>query len=152
MRNKIISAMALCALLAGCECAPETQEMAVSSAPTPGTAEDFKANIKDRVFFAFDKYNISSESKNVLEAQAAWFKTYANTTATIEGHADARGTREYNLALGKRRAHATHHELSALGVDSKRVKTVSYGKDRPVAQGDSEEVYAQNRVAITVVN
>lgn len=151
MRNKLISALALGALLAGCECAPEN-EVVTACGPVPGTAEDFKANIKDRVFFAFDKYNISAESRNTLEAQAGWFKTYPSTTATIEGHADARGTREYNLALGKRRAHAAEHELVHMGVDGHRLKTVSYGKDRPVALGDSEDVYAQNRVAITVVN
>lgn len=151
MRNKIISAMALCALLAGCECAPET-EMVVSSGPVPGTAEDFKANIKDRVFFAFNKSNISAESKHTLEAQAGWLKAYPNTSGVVEGHCDSRGTREYNLALGKRRAHAAQHELGALGVDHNRMKTVSYGKDRPVVAGETEEAHAQNRVAITVIN
>lgn len=151
MRNKLISALALGALLAGCEC-PAENEVIVATGPVPGTSEDFKANIKDRVYFAFDKYNISAESRNTLEGQAGWLKTYPSTTATVEGHADARGTREYNLGLGKRRANAVERELGILGVDGQRLKTVSYGKDRPIANGDSEDVHAQNRVAITTVN
>lgn len=152
MSKKILGALALCALLAGCECAPETQEVGVTSGPTPGSAEDFKANIKDRVFFAFDKSNISAESKRTLEAQAGWFKAYPNTRATIAGYCDTRGTREYNLALGARRANAAKHELGHLGVDHSRLNTVSYGKDRPFAQGDTEDAHAQNRVAVTEVN
>ncbi|AIK96827.1 OmpA family protein [Candidatus Odyssella acanthamoebae] len=152
MRNKLLSAIALGVLLAGCECSPEAS-MEAGSAPVPGSAEDFKANVKDRVFFAFNKHNVSAESDRVLEAQAAWFKTYPNTTAVVEGHADARGTREYNLALGKRRAHAAHVSLTKHGVEKKRLKEVSYGKDRPfVADATTEEAHAQNRVAVTVVN
>lgn len=151
MRNKLLSAIALGVLLAGCECSPDTMD--AGSAPVPGTAEDFRANIKDRVFFAFNKHNISAESDRVLEAQAAWFKTYPNTTAVVEGHADARGTREYNLALGKRRAHAAQRGLMKHGVDAQRLKTVSYGKDRPfVPDATTEEAHAQNRVAVTVVD
>lgn len=151
MRNKVIGALAIAGLLAGCECSPE-KEVVAACAPTPGTAEDFKANVKDRVFFAFNKKNLTDESIRTLESQAAWFKTYPQTTAVVEGHADARGTREYNLALGKHRAHAAQKELHKLGVASDRLKAVSYGKDRPFAQGDTEEAYAQNRVAVTVVN
>jgi peptidoglycan-associated lipoprotein len=152
MHNKLLSAIALGVLLAGCECSPETTNMEAGSAPVPGSAEDFKANVKDRVFFAFNKHHISAESEHVLEAQAAWFKTYANTTATIEGHADARGTREYNLALGQRRAHAAQHALTKHGVEESRLSTISYGKDRPfVPDATTEEAHAQNRVAVTVV-
>lgn len=151
MRNKVIGALAIAGLLAGCECSPE-KEVVAACAPTPGTAEDFKANVKDRVFFAFNKKNLTDESIRTLESQAAWFKTYPQTTAVVEGHADARGTREYNLALGKHRAHAAQKELNKLGVAGDRLKAVSYGKDRPFAQGDTEEAYAQNRVAVTVVN
>lgn len=152
MRNKILSAAALAMLVAGCECAPESSKVNVDSAVQPGTAADFKANIKDRVFFAFNKSNISAESKRSLEAQAGWFKTYANTTATVEGHCDVRGTREYNLALGARRADAAKKALTGMGVDKKRLKTISYGKDRVQNAGDSEDAHAQNRVAVTVVN
>lgn len=153
MRNKILSVLALGTLLAACECGPEQQEVNVGSAPQPGTAEDFKQNIKDRVFFAFNKSNISAESARVLEAQAGWLKTYPNTTVTVEGHCDSRGTREYNLALGARRANSAAKELGKLGVDKARVKTISYGKDKPfVADAHTEEQHAENRVAVTVVN
>jgi peptidoglycan-associated lipoprotein len=152
MRNKILSILATGALLAACECAPDATEVNVGSAPQPGTAEDFKQNIKDRVYFAFDKSNVSAESKRTLEAQAGWFKTYSNTTATVEGHCDSRGTREYNLALGARRATSAKNELAKMGVDAKRIKTMSYGKDRLQVPGDTEDAHAQNRVAITVVN
>ncbi len=151
MRNKVIGALAVVGLLAGCECSPE-KEVVAACAPIPGTAEDFKANIKDRVFFAFNKKNLTDESRSTLETQAAWFKTYPTTTAVVEGHCDSRGTREYNLALGKHRAHAAQHQLVHNGVASDRLKAVSYGKDRPFAQGDTEEAHAQNRVAVTVVN
>lgn len=152
MRNKILSILATGALLAACECAPE-QEVNVGSAPQPGTTEDFKQNIKDRVFFAFNKSTVSAESARVLEAQAGWLKTYPNTTATVEGHCDDRGTREYNLALGARRAHAVSKDLTKLGVDKARLKTISYGKDRPlVADAQTEDQHAQNRVAITAIN
>lgn len=152
MRNKILMVLATGALLAGCECGPE-QEVNTSSAPQPGTAEDFKQNIKDRVFFAYNKSNVSAESARVIEAQAGWLKTYPNTTATIEGHCDNRGTREYNLALAARRAHSAQKELSKNGVDKARLKTISYGKDRPiVADAQTEDQHAQNRVAITNIN
>ncbi|WP_032113021.1 OmpA family protein [Candidatus Paracaedibacter symbiosus] len=152
MRNKILSICALGAILAACECAPE-QEVNVGLAPQPGTPEDFKQNIKDRVFFAFNKSTISAEAGRVLEAQAGWLKTYPNTTATIEGHCDNRGTREYNLALGARRAHAAAKDLTKLGVDKARLKTISYGKDRPfVADAQTEDQHAQNRVAVTNIN
>lgn len=152
MRNKVLSILATAALLAACECAPDSTEVNVGSAPQPGTAEDFKANIKDRVFFAFNKSNVSVESKRTLEAQAGWFKTYPNTTASVEGHCDTRGTREYNLALGARRATSAKNELTSMGVDGHRLKTISYGKDRLIVPGETEDAHAQNRVAITVVN
>jgi peptidoglycan-associated lipoprotein len=152
MRNKILAILGTAALLAACECAPE-QEVNVGSAVQPGTAEDFKQNIKDRVFFAFNKSTVSAESARALEAQAGWLKTYPNTTATIEGHADNRGTREYNLALGARRAHSASKELTKLGVDKARLKTISYGKDRPfVADAQTEDQHSQNRVAVTNIN
>lgn len=151
MHKKVIGVLAVAGLLAGCECSPE-KEVVAACAPTPGTAEDFKANIKDRVFFEFNKKHLTDESKKTLESQAAWFKTYPTTTGVVEGHADARGTREYNLALGKHRAHAAQNQLVKNGVTKDRLKAVSYGKDRLFAQGETEEAHAQNRVAVTVVN
>lgn len=151
MRNKILSIIATGALLVACECAPDT-EMQVGESVTPGTAADFKKNVPDRVFFAFNKSSIGHEGKNTLAAQAGWFKTYPNTSATIEGHTDVRGTNEYNMALGERRAHKVAHKLHKMGVAKNRLSTVSYGKTRPFATGMDEASHAQNRVAVTVVN
>jgi peptidoglycan-associated lipoprotein len=152
MRNKIVGIIALAGLLAGCECAPE-KEVEVACGPVPGSAADFKANVPDRVFFGFNKYNITDESRRTLEAQATWFRAYPTTTGVVEGHCDSRGTREYNLALGQRRANAAHNTLSGLGVEGGRLKTVSYGKEhQPVPGASTEEAHAQNRVAITTVN
>jgi peptidoglycan-associated lipoprotein len=151
MRNKILALAATAFALVACECAPE-QNVNVGSAVTPGTPEDFKANVKDRVFFAFDSSKITDESHKTLEQQAAWLKTYGNTTATVAGHCDARGTREYNLALGERRAHAAKKVLVKQGIAHGRLKTISYGKDQPLVAGDTEEVYAQNRAAVTSIN
>lgn len=154
MKNKIFTILAAGLVLTACETGnnADSQNVSVGRAPAPGTAEDFKANIRDRVFFAFDKSTISDDAKKTLEAQAAWLKTHSATTATVEGHADERGTREYNLALGARRAEAAKSGLAGMGVDANRLKTISYGKDRPQAVGKTEEVHAQNRVAITVIN
>lgn len=150
MRNKILSLLVAGVALVGCECAPD-QSVNVGAAATPGTAEDFKANIKDRVFFAFNKSNITEESKKALEAQAGWLKTYPATKAVVAGHCDARGTAEYNRALGERRAHSAKKALVHMGVSHDRLRTISYGKDNPLVAGDTEEVYAQNRAAVTTV-
>jgi len=119
---------------------------------TPGTQEDLVVNVGDRVFFDFDKYNLDSNARRTLEKQAAWLKTNASLSVTIEGHADERGTREYNLALGERRANAAKDYLVALGISPGRVKTISYGKERPVALGSNEAAWAQNRRGVTTVN
>ena len=113
---------------------------------------DFIVNVGDRVFFAYDSSAINEEGHDILKAQAAWLKTNGKTTVTVEGHADKRGTREYNLALGERRANAVKQQLSALGVASKRMKTVSYGKERPVDAGDDENAYQRNRRGVTLIN
>ena len=118
----------------------------------PARAQDFVQNVGDRVFFDFDKSVIKPEGQTTLERQADWLKKYANVTVTIEGHCDERGTREYNLALGERRATAVRNALTALGVSANRVKVISYGKDRPIVPGDNEQAWAQNRVGITVIN
>lgn len=149
MRNKLFGILAVGALLTACECAPECVD--AGYAPRPGTSEDFKRNIKDRVFFGFNQANISQESARTLEAQANWLKTYSCTNATVEGYTDVRGTREYNTALGAKRADAAAQELRKLGVDRARLKTVSYGKDNPIVPGETEEAHAQNRVAVTIV-
>lgn len=150
MRSKVLSLLVTGLLVVGCECAPD-QSVNVGQVGGPGTPEDFKANIKDRVFFAFNKSHITEESKKTLEAQAGWLKTYPATKAVVAGHCDARGTRPYNQALGERRAHAAKKTLVHMGVDHNRLRTLSYGKDNPLVAGDTEEVYAQNRAAVTTI-
>lgn len=129
--------------------APSTTTLA---APAPGTQEDLVLNVGDRVFFDFDKAILKPQAQRTLERQAAWLKKYPDVTITVEGHCDERGTREYNLALGERRATAVKNFLVALGIDPGRIATISYGKERPVALGHNEAAWAQNRRAVTVVN
>jgi len=113
---------------------------------------DLEASAGDRVFFAFDRSDITPEAQQILARQADWLRRYPNVTVTIEGHCDERGTREYNLALGERRAQAVKNVLGAMGIPAARVSTISYGKERPAVPGSSEEAYAQNRRAVTTVN
>jgi peptidoglycan-associated lipoprotein len=118
----------------------------------PGSKEDFTQNVGDRVFFDFDKSVVKPEGQQTLQRQAEWLKRYPNVTITIEGHCDERGTREYNLALGDRRATAVSRALVALGVQANRVKTISYGKERPAVLGSNDAAWAQNRRGVTVIN
>lgn len=152
MKKVILPLLATTLLMAACETATDSQNVNVGMATAPGSAVDFKNNIKDRVFFGYDKSAVSADARKVLEAQAAWLKTYNTTTATVEGHTDVRGTDQYNMALGARRADATMKTLAGLGVDASRLKTISYGKTRPQAPGMTEADHAQNRTAITVIN
>ncbi|MCK8785396.1 peptidoglycan-associated lipoprotein Pal [Roseomonas sp. NAR14] len=119
--------------------------------PRPGSQEDLVANVGDRVFFDFDSSSVRGDQRPVLERQAGWLGRYPQVTVTVEGHTDERGTREYNLALGQRRANAARDVLVASGAAGSRISTISYGKDRPAALGSTEEDYAQNRRAVTVV-
>ena len=118
----------------------------------PGSQQDLEASAGDRVFFAFDRSDITPEAQEILARQADWLRRYPNVTVTIEGHCDERGTREYNLALGERRAQAVKNVLVASGIPPSRITTISYGKERPAVVGSSEEAYAQNRRAVTTVN
>jgi peptidoglycan-associated lipoprotein len=124
----------------------------VTGAVIPGSQQDLAQTAGDRVFFAFDRSDISSEGQQTIEHQAAWLQRYPNVTVTIEGHCDERGTREYNLALGERRADAVKNVLVAAGIPASRLSTISYGKERPIVPGSNEAAWAQNRVAITTVN
>src|SRR5512138_2079610 len=163
MRLKMISAMAAALLLAACasdEAATTgnanagggtTDTGVTQGAVTPGSAEDFQQNVGDRVFFETDRYDLSAEAQSQLQKQAAWLAQYPSVTVTVEGHADERGTREYNLALGERRANAVKAYLVSLGVDGARLTTISYGKERPVALGSDEAAWAQNRRGVSVV-
>jgi peptidoglycan-associated lipoprotein len=117
----------------------------------PGTQADLVANVGDRVFFELDRSDITQEGRATLGRQAEWLKKYPNVSVTIEGHADERGTREYNLALGERRANAVKNYLAANGIPSSRIQTVSFGKERPAVLGSDEAAWAQNRRGVTVV-
>lgn len=119
--------------------------------PTPGSQEDLVANVGDRVFFDFDKYDLKADAQATLQRQAAWLKQYASNAVTVEGHCDERGTREYNLALGDRRANAVRDYLVSQGIDGNRVKTISYGEERPECAESTEECWAKNRRGVTVV-
>lgn len=160
MKLRFLTIVAAAALLAACESAPsDTGTGGTSGVTAPaaskgivkGSKEDFVANVGDRVFFDFDKSSLRADAKATLDKQAAWLKAYPNYAMTIEGHADERGTREYNLALGEKRANAVAEYLKAAGVAAARVKTVSYGKERPVALGSNEAAWSQNRRGVTVL-
>jgi peptidoglycan-associated lipoprotein len=123
-----------------------------AGAATPGSAQDFVVNVGDRIFFETDSSSVTGDGRSTLDRQAQWLALYPRYTVTIEGHADERGTREYNLALGARRAKAAHDYLVSRGVSPQRLKTISYGKERPVALCDQDSCWAQNRRAVTVLN
>ena len=129
-------------------------EQAARQAPevTLGSQQDLVANIGDRVFFGFDKFDLQPAGRSALELQAAWLKRFPDINVTVEGHADERGTREYNLALAERRANSVKDFLVSQGIDPRRVSTISYGKERPVALGSNEGAWSQNRRGVTVVN
>lgn len=137
----------------GTEGQPTTDPNAGTGQIVPGSQEDFLQTVGqygDRIFFDTDKFNVDSEDQSTLQRQAQWLAQYPNVRVTVEGHADERGTREYNLALGERRANSAKNYLASLGVDASRVQTVSYGKERPQALGSDEQSWAQNRRAVTV--
>lgn len=167
MRFKFLSVLAAVALVAACETAPESSGNTQSSggassgstaAPMAkvtiphGSQEDLVVNVGDRVFFALNSSELSAQARAALEKQATWIKRFGGIRVVLEGHADERGTREYNLALGERRANAAKDYLVALGVNPSRVKTLSYGKERPAALGHNEAAWAQNRRSVTVVD
>jgi peptidoglycan-associated lipoprotein len=122
-----------------------------TGAPVPGSQADFVAKVvSDRIYFATDSSDVDAEDQATLRSQAQWLAQYPRVRVTIEGHADERGTREYNIALGERRANATKNALAALGVDPGRMTVISYGKERPEAMGSDEAAWAKNRRAVTV--
>ena len=134
--------------------APAPMPMAqgpVSSSIIPGSAEDLRVNVGDTVHFALNEYNVEDADKAVLGRQAAWLAKYPAVRVTVEGHADERGTREFNLALGARRANAVKEFLVSQGVSTGRVETVSYGKERPICTSSDEGCWAQNRRGVTTV-
>jgi len=169
MRNvSLVAIAAALTLTAGC--APRTTELppeppssnlpgdggmqdgGVSGAAVPGSRADFLQSVpSDRIFFALDSYSVDGQSRATLDAQADWLNRNPNVRVTIEGHADERGTREYNLALGDRRANAARDYLQSRGIDPSRMQTISWGKERPAVEGSNESAWSQNRRAVTVV-
>jgi peptidoglycan-associated lipoprotein len=132
-------------------CAHKPKDTAGGSGVIPGSQADLAQNVGDRIFFETDKYGVDAQGKSTLQRQAAWLAKWSNVSVTVEGHCDERGTREYNLALGDRRANAARDSLVSLGVSASRIKTISYGEERPDCVESSEACWAKNRRAVTVV-
>ena len=130
----------------------ETPNRVIDSGPAAGSLEDFRVNVGDRVYFNLDQYRLDADDQAVLQRQAAWLQNYPNVRILVAGNADERGTREYNLALGARRASATRDYLTQLGVPANRMRTISYGKERPVAVCNDISCWSQNRRAVTVLD
>ncbi len=168
MRFNILGVIAAVALVAACETMPEedatmdssgdssetTSAAADTDAPVgimPGSEADLVVNVGARVYFDFDRFDLNDVSRSTLERQAAWLSANPGVRVAIEGHCDERGTREYNLALGERRANAAKDYLVALGVSPDRIRTVSYGEERPVAMGSNDVAWSQNRRSVTTV-
>ncbi|MDP9195646.1 MAG: peptidoglycan-associated lipoprotein Pal [Pseudomonadota bacterium] len=124
----------------------------LSQAERARVIADLEQNVGDRVFFGYDRYDLSAEARETLDRQVSWMRKNQGVFVTVEGHADERGTREYNLALGERRANAVKNYLVSMGVNEARVYTVSYGKERPAVTGSGDASWAQNRRGVTVVN
>ncbi len=161
-----LASLSVALLLAGCETKPkptvdntpppaqqqESAPVTSSSSIVAGSAEDLRVNVGDTVHFDYNKYDVLDDDRAVLQRQAAWLAKYPSVRVTIEGHCDERGTREYNLALGARRANAVKEYLVSLGVSQARVETISYGKERPMCTESSESCYAQNRRGVTTIS
>ena len=124
----------------------------VGSGIVSGSQEDLIVNVGDRVFFGYDSSDLDSDALELLQDQVAWLKQNSEVSVTIEGHCDERGTREYNLALGEKRAQAVKNYLIGLGINPDRVSTISYGKERPAVVGSNDGAWAQNRRSVTIVN
>ncbi|WP_430423512.1 peptidoglycan-associated lipoprotein Pal [Phenylobacterium sp.] len=122
-----------------------------STAPVPGSAQDFVVNVGDRVYFDTDSHDVRADAEPILSGQAGWLKRYPSVRVRIEGNADERGTREYNLALGARRANAVRDFLVAQGITSDRISTISFGKEQPVDPGSGEEAWQKNRNGRTAI-
>src|SRR5580700_10612585 len=140
------------AMLAIAGCAKQSDQSALASAAIPGSQQDFVVNVGDRVFFDTDSSELSDQARATLDKQAQWLGNYNRYAFTIEGHADERGTREYNIALGARRAQAVRDYLASRGIEPSRMRTISYGKERPVAVCNDISCWSQNRRAVTMLN
>jgi peptidoglycan-associated lipoprotein len=157
-----LAALSAVIVLAGCETKPKmttdntppaaASSGSVQSTIVPGSAEDLRVNVGDTVHFDYDKYAVLDADKTTLQRQASWLAKYPGVRVTVAGHCDERGTREYNLALGARRANAVKEYLVSLGVSAARVETISYGKERPMCSESTESCYAQNRRGVTGIS
>ena len=153
-RVQVVLALAAGLALAACASTPNQNQNAgmAPGAAVPGSQQDFVVNVGDRVFFESDSTELTAQSRSTLDKQAQWLQMYNRFAFTIEGHADERGTREYNIARGARRAQTVRDYLAARGIDPNRVRTISYGKERPVAVCNDISCWSQNRRAVTVLN
>ncbi len=148
--KKLLSLFCAVIALSGCSSLGESSLFGGSECETK-MARDFMANAEDRVFFAFDSSAISPDSAEILDTQVKWLKKHEKVNVIVQGYCDERGTREYNLALGERRANAVKQYLVSQGIAADRISTISYGKERPAVLGNNEAAWAQNRRAVTVV-
>jgi len=154
LKSPVIVAFAVGLALAGCASKKPLPDNAAGlgiNNATPGSEQDFTVNVGDRVFFETDSSSLTGTARATLDKQSQWLVRYTNYPITIEGHADERGTREYNIALGARRAAATRDYLVSRGVPRNRIRTISYGKERPVAVCDDISCWSQNRRAVTLL-
>jgi peptidoglycan-associated lipoprotein len=153
VRGAKFAAVVLAALaIAGCAKQPDQTAALAAGAAAPGSQQDFVVNVGDRVFFDTDSSELTPQARATLDKQAQWLNNYNRYSFTIEGHADERGTREYNIALGARRAQTVREYLASRGIAPQRMNTISYGKERPVAVCDDISCWSQNRRAVTALN
>jgi len=153
LRNARLAVALLAGLgLAACASHATQEQAGLASSAAPVSQQDFVVNVGDRVFFETDSTELTPQARSTLDKQAQWLQLYNRYSFTVEGHADERGTREYNIALGARRAQTVHDYLVARGVDGTRMRTISYGKERPVAVCNDISCWSQNRRAVTVLN
>ena len=151
--SQLVATIAVALLLAACSNTPKPEsELGRNSPATPGSSRDFAVNVGDIVYFSTDSTDLTPEAQQTLTNQARWLQQYAQYSIMIEGHADERGTREYNIALGARRAQSVRSFLASRGIDASRMRTISYGKERPVAVCNDISCWSQNRRAVTVLN
>jgi peptidoglycan-associated lipoprotein len=152
--GKILAVVMLAAglFVGGCANQQKALEGGVAGAPAPGSPQEFQVAVGDRVFFETDSTSLTAQAQATLDRQVQWLAQYPRYTFTVEGHADERGTREYNLALGARRATSVRDYMIARGIPAARMRTVSYGKERPVAVCDDISCWSQNRRAVTVLD
>ena len=149
---RIAAVLAVALAISACANQPTEQQGSAAGAATPGSQQDFVVNVGDRVFFETDSTELTPVSRATLDKQAQWLTNYSQYSFTIEGHADERGTREYNIALGARRAQGVRDYLISRGIAANRMRTISYGKERPVAVCNDISCWSQNRRAVTVLN